>query len=214
MACSPTVKRTKASTTGQKSAAKATKAPKATKPAAKAKATKPVAKATKPVAAKAPKAAKAVKPTAKTPGLAKTPAKLAAKIKPRKPAPAKKHGPRADFGAPIASFFAKQPAALRPLLEELRDLIGASAPDVTSAIKWGMPVFQIGDAMMCALRANKANVNLILSGPPGTFADPDGVLEGDGKTGRHLKLQPGAPVPAAAVRGWLAKAAQVARDKA
>jgi hypothetical protein len=68
--------------------------------------------------------------------------------------------------------------------------------------------------MMCALAAHKSHVNLILAGPPGTFADPEGRLEGEGKTGKHLKLRALADLPKAAVRGWLKAAAETARAKA
>jgi hypothetical protein len=57
-------------------------------------------------------------------------------------------------------------------------------------------------------------VNLILAGPPGTLADPEGRLEGGGKTGKHLKLRTLADLPRAAVRGWLRAAAATARAKA
>jgi len=99
------------------------------------------------------------------------------------------------------------------ILEELRALVEAAAPDATASLKWGMPFFSIGDAMMCALGGHKTHVNLILSGPPGTFADPDGLLAGDGKTGRHLKLTRIDDLPREAVQGWLATAAELARGK-
>jgi hypothetical protein len=86
-------------------------------------------------------------------------------------------------------------------------MIAAAAPSATGAIKWGMPFYSVGGNMMCALGAHKAHVNLILPGPPGTYADPDGLLEGDGKTGQHLKLRALAELPTAAVRGWLETAA-------
>jgi hypothetical protein len=145
---------------------------------------------------------------------------------PKKPAPkkkstAKKQPPparkpvarRADHGAPIDGFFAKQPAALRPILDELRALIAEVVPDAIGSLKWGMPNFAIGGAMTCAIGGHKAHVNLILAGPPGAFADPGKRLEGTGKTGRHLKLVAGDTVPAAEVRGWLATAAKLARAK-
>jgi hypothetical protein len=141
----------------------------------------------------------------------------AAKKKPttRKPTPkkpaAKKPAPRADYGEPIDGFFAKQPAALRPTLEALRALVEKAAPDATSTIKWGMPFYSIGAGTMCALTAHKAHVNLVLSGPPETFPDPDGRLTGDGKTGRRLALAAGDPIPTAQVRKWLAAAAARAR---
>jgi hypothetical protein len=65
--------------------------------------------------------------------------------------------------------------------------------------------------MMCAITAHKAHVNLVLSGPPGTFADPDDRLVGDGKTGRHLKLETLADLPRAQVLAWLRTAAARAR---
>jgi len=120
-------------------------------------------------------------------------------------------GPRADFGKPIDGFFAKQPPQLRLILEELRNLVEEAAPAARSSIKWGMPFYTLAGKPVCALAAFKAHVNLILAGPDGTFADPDRLLEGDGKTGRHLKLRTPDQIPRAAVRGWLAAAAALAR---
>jgi hypothetical protein len=57
-------------------------------------------------------------------------------------------------------------------------------------------------------------VNPISRVLPGTFADRGGLLEGEGKTGRHLKLRTLDELPRDAVRGWLRTAAQVARKKA
>jgi hypothetical protein len=144
----------------------------------------------------------------KTVGATKTVKTPAAKT------PAQKWRRRADLGAPVDGFFARQPPALRAILEALREEIGRAAPGAVAAIKWGMPMYTLDGVMMCALGAHKAHVNLILAGPPGTFADPDGLLTGDGKTGKHLKLRALADVPRAAVRKWLATAASTARAKA
>jgi hypothetical protein len=165
---------------------------------------------TKKVAAKkaAAKVAKAAKTKAAKPQARKsTPGALAAD-------PAQKWGTRADLGAPIDGFFARQPPALREILEALRAEVERAAPEAVGAIKWGMPFYTLRGEMMCALAGHKSHVNLILAGPPGTFADPDGRLEGDGKTGKHLKLNALAQLPRAAVRGWLETAAATARAKA
>jgi len=130
----------------------------------------------------------------------------------KKPA-AKKPAQRADLGAPIDGFFARQPAPLRPILEELRRLIEDAAPDADSSIKWGMPFYTMDGAMMCALGGHKSHVNLVLSGPPGAYADPEGRLSGEGKTGRHLKVASLDELPRSAVRGWLRTAAELARKK-
>ena len=182
---------------------------------AKGASKKPSTTKARPAATTKPSTSKKAAP-AKAKVAAKPKPKAAAKAKvvgSRKPA-ARKVGPRADLGAPIAGFFRKQPSPLRTLLDQLHALIEAAAPDARSSIKWGMPFYMIGDEMMCALGGHKSHVNLILSGPPGTFADPGGLLAGDGKTGRHLKLVAGDEVPKDAVRGWLRTAVERARAAA
>jgi hypothetical protein len=190
-----------------KTVAKARKAPKS---AAKVKAgpTAKVAKATKaakPAAASKP-AKKATKKTAK-PAARKTPKPAAMS------ASAAKWGQRADLGAPVEGFFARQPPERRAILEALRAEVTRAAPDAVGSIKWGMPFYTLDGEMMCAIAAHKSHVNLILAGPPGTYADPDGRLEGEGKTGKHLKLRSLAELPLAAVRAWIETAAATARAK-
>lgn len=128
-------------------------------------------------------------------------------------AAARKVPPRADLGAPVDGFFKKHAPHLRAILDELRKLVDEAAPDASSSLKWGMPFYTVGGNMMCALAGFKAHVNLILAGPPGTFADPDGILEGDGKTGKHLKVRALDELPRSAVRGWLRTAAERARTQ-
>jgi hypothetical protein len=120
---------------------------------------------------------------------------------------------RADFGAPIDSFFERQPPAIRAILEELRRLIMQAAPDAQSSIKWGNPWFTIDGQMFCALTAHKAHVNLILYGEPQAFADPEGWLAGEGAGGRHLKLSEASEIPGESVARWLRTAAELARAK-
>lgn len=101
-----------------------------------------------------------------------------------------------------------------PILEELRKLIEETAPDAVSSIKWGMPFYTLDGTMICALGGHRSHVNLILSGPAGAYADPEGRLAGEGKTGRHLKLTTLAELPRDVVRGWLRTAVELARKKA
>ena len=74
-----------------------------------------------------------------------------------------------------------------------------------------MPFYTVGGETLCALAGFKAHVNLILPGPKGTYADPDDLLEGEGSTGRHIKVRSLDELPRAAVRGWLRVAAKRAR---
>jgi len=148
-----------------------------------------------------------VKPTSRKKPVASARKKPVARTKPavsaRKPPAPRKPARRADYGAPIDGFFARQPAHLRAILVELRALIDAVAPEATASIKWGMPFYTLAGANFCALGAHKAHVNLILSGPSSAFVDPDGRLSGDGRIGRHLKLTSVDELPRADVRRWL-----------
>lgn len=177
------------------------------------RASKPKPKPTSKLKARTRPTTPGKKPAATKKSFAARPATAARKPAAAKRVAVKKPGTRGDFGAPIAGFFTKQPKPLRPLLEELRDLVQEVIPDAESSIKWGMPFFTIDGTMMCALAGHKSHVNLILAGPPGTYSDPDNRLAGSGKTGRHLKLTAADKVPREAVRGWLATAAALARSK-
>ena len=196
-----------------KTSPKAKKAP-ASKRATPVKTTETKTTKTTKTPAQAPRRGAKLKPPAsRSPAPTKTSsdAPRPAKRTPGVPAPAKKFAPRADLGAPVEGFFVRQQPHLLPILEELRALIAAAAPDATAALKWGMPFYSVGPGMMCALAGFKGHVNLILPGPPGTYADPGGLLEGDGKTGRHLKLRTLGQLPGAIVRAWLRTAAERAR---
>ncbi len=173
----------------------AAKPAKPRKPAAAAKRKPAAAAKQKPAAAAKQKPAAAAKPAAAQ----------------KKAAAPKRFGTRADLGKPVDGFFARQPPHLRAILDELRMIVREAAPDATASLKWGMPFYTLGGTMMCALGSHAAHVNLILAGPPGTFADPDRLLEGDGKTGRHLKLRSLDDLPRAAARGWVRAAAERAR---
>lgn len=167
----------------------------------------------KPTQATAEKKKTAPKKAAPAPKKAASAPKKAApapkQTAPSKPMAAKKPAPRADLGAPIDGWFDKQKEPIRGIAEALRRLILEAAPDAQASIKWGMPFFTRG-GMMCAIGGHKAHVNLILAGGPGTYADPKGLLEGEGTTGRHLKLRSLADLPVADVRGWLRAAAKQA----
>jgi len=129
----------------------------------------------------------------------------------KKAGPSRPVARRADFGAPVDGFIAKQSPERRALLEKLRQLVQTVAPDAEGALKWGMPMFTVDGRMMCGLGAHKAHVNLIFAGRPELFVDPERRLEGEGKTGRRLVLRQLSDLPERAVRSWLKAAADNAR---
>ena len=154
----------------------------------------------------------AKKAPAKSRSAAKAPAKKAkAAVSRSAAAPVAR---RADYGAPIDQFFEKYDGELREVIVALRKLVEAAAPDASASLKWGMPFYVVAGEMYCAIGGHKAHVNLILPGAPGTFKDPEGRLEGEGKTGQHLKLRSRKDLPEKTVREWLKLAAANARTKA
>jgi hypothetical protein len=112
---------------------------------------------------------------------------------------------RADLGKPIDSIIDKQPKDIKAIAVALREMIEAAAPKATSSLKWGMPFFTLDGKMMVAIGIHKKHVNLILPGAPD---DPKGLLQGEGKTGKHLKLTTVSELPKTEVKKWLAAAAK------
>jgi hypothetical protein len=77
--------------------------------------------------------------------------------------------------------------------------------DVRELLHDGCPVACVGDAPFAYVNAFKAHANVgFFHGA--TLADPAGMLEGDGKRMRHVKLRPGKDLDAAAL-GELIEAA-------
>ncbi len=122
-------------------------------------------------------------------------------------------GARADYGARVDAFYARQPPPLREVLEALRALVEEAIPDAESSLKWGMPFYTVDGAIVCSTSAHRAHVNLILWGPPSAFPDPGGRLAGTGKAGRHLRLTRVDEIPRAAVRRWVRIARDVAKAR-
>ncbi len=129
------------------------------------------------------------------------------------PKPVRRAAPRADFGAPIDDFLVKQPPELRVILDALRALIDEAAPHAHASLKWGQPFYALNGAMMCALGAHQAHVNLILVGAPDAFVDPEGRLSGSGSGSRHLKLTSMDDFPRERIRQWLAVSAAYASKR-
>lgn len=126
----------------------------------------------------------------------------------KKTTAAAKPAPRKDFGAPVDGFFAKQTGEIKAIADELRALVEKALPKAESSLKWGMPCYTLGGKMAVTIGVHKAHVNFILAGPPGTYPDPKGLLQGEGKTGKHLKLEPGDAIPTKEITAWLKLAAK------
>jgi len=132
----------------------------------------------------AAKHSKQTKPAARKP--AKRPGPKAAKRPTTQPAADKKYAKRSDLGASIDGYLAGLDGEPHAICDTLVTLIQKAAPAATSELKWGMPVFAIGGAMLCYFRVQKTYIRFGLA-PGAALDDPDGVLYGSGD-GKHLKL--------------------------
>ena len=77
--------------------------------------------------------------------------------------------------------------------------------DVRELLHDGHPTACVGDAAFGYTNAFTAHVNVGLF-LGAILADPAGLLQGDGKYMRHVKLRPGAPVETAALQALITAA--------
>ena len=74
----------------------------------------------------------------------------------------------------------------REVARALRDLILEAAPELGEIVKWGTPCY-VGRKLVCSIAAHSDHTNLEFY--RGTsLRDPKRLLEGTGKSLRHVKL--------------------------
>jgi hypothetical protein len=84
--------------------------------------------------------------------------------------------------------------------------------DVRELIHDGCPVACVGDAPFAYVNAFRAHVNVgFFQGA--SLPDPAGLLEGDGRFMRHVKLRPGATIDEAALARLVTVACHAVRAK-
>ena len=115
-------------------------------------------------------------------------------------------------GDPAVDTFLKgYPPPVREIAVKAREVILSVMPDATEKVYPGWKVIQYGagtdmKSVFAAISPQRERVNLGLANGA-DLEDPDGLLEGDGKAIRHVKLTSleaaGAPAVKALVRGAL-----------
>ncbi|MEO6061482.1 MAG: DUF1801 domain-containing protein [Thermoflexales bacterium] len=131
---------------------------------------------------------KSAKSAGKTP-IKKAPAKPAAK----KPA-AKRTTPKVSplAGKAVEAYLAKIDPGMAALIQALRPLIKAAAPEAVEVVKWAQPVYEI-NGPFAYIRAFTHYVSLgFWRGA--TLPSGASILEGDGDRMRHLKLRSAADI--------------------
>jgi len=87
---------------------------------------------------------------------------------------------------PIDAFIRQASPLVRPVLRDLRELVRNELPEAKEEIKWGRPVYSLNH-IVCYLAASGDHANLgFYRGVE--LKDPKGLLEGEGKKLRHIKV--------------------------
>lgn len=113
----------------------------------------------------------------------------------------------------VDAWFSARPGPLGALARRWNDRLRARGDDVRELIHDGQPTACVGDAAFAYVDAFTAHVNV------GFFlgarlADPAGLLEGNGKSMRHVKLRPGQPVDEPALEALVLAAYLAVREAA
>jgi hypothetical protein len=105
----------------------------------------------------------------------------------------------------VDRWFAEPPEELRSIAREWFARMRECGEDVLELLHDGHPTACVGDGAFGYVNAFTAHVNVgFFRGAE--LQDPAGLLEGNGKYMRHVKLRPGAKVDEAALRALIAVA--------
>ena len=95
--------------------------------------------------------------------------------------------PKHPMNQNIEGWFAKLSDSQRPLLLKLRELILETSGGITEEIKWGQPCYS-KNKLFCYLQKSKSHVTIGFQ-QGAHLDDHDGILEGEGKDMRNVKVK-------------------------
>ena len=108
--------------------------------------------------------------------------------------------------ADVEKWLAAAPEGQRAILDALREMIRVAGTGVVEEFKWGRPVYKSGGGLFSYLHRTKNHVTLGFH-HGAELKDPKGLLEGDGKDMRHVKLTTVAAARDPAIRRLIKQAA-------
>lgn len=101
----------------------------------------------------------------------------------------------------VTEYINKAPKEQKEIMEIIRGLIHQNVGQVTEEYKWSRPVFRTNEDF-AYLQANKQHVNLGFYRGFEMLNDPKGLLEGTGKSMRHIKLKSVAEIDKNLLSEW------------
>jgi hypothetical protein len=107
----------------------------------------------------------------------------------------------------VDSYISAAPAPQAACMRLLLSWLEAEVPEVHVQIKWSRPVFGTTHDF-AYFKSTKKHLSLGFMKGEG-LPDPQGLLEGDGKDMRHIKLNDPATMPETQIREWMRMAANL-----
>ena len=93
-----------------------------------------------------------------------------------------------DPSARIDAFIAGLGSPHREIAVALRRLIRGADKRLVEAVKWGWPCYTAAGRNVCGFMVQRDTVNFFLF-HGAELDDPDGLIEGTGRSMRHVKLR-------------------------
>ena len=87
----------------------------------------------------------------------------------------------------VTAYISTASSEQKEIFENLRQLIHNNIDNITEEIKWGIPVF-IKSKIFTYLRVTKKHITIGFYNID-RIKDTAGILEGEGKTMRHIKIK-------------------------
>lgn len=101
----------------------------------------------------------------------------------------------------VTTYIENAPGEQRDIMILLRALLHDSVADVVEEFKWSRPVFSKGKSF-AYFQANKGHVSVGFTRHFEKLNDPNGLLEGTGKTMRHVKIKSVSEIDADRLKDW------------
>ena len=102
----------------------------------------------------------------------------------------------------ITEYIEKAPSTQKEIMELVRILMHEEVKNLIEDFKWNRPIFK-STKDFAYLQSNKSYVTLGFTKDIEKLEDPDCLLEGTGKTMRHIKLKNLSDVDSKRLTSWI-----------
>jgi len=102
----------------------------------------------------------------------------------------------------VTAYIESAPAEQREIMTIIRDIIHREVKNVVEEFKWSRPIFK-STSNFAYFQSNKNHISVGFTKDIEKLQDPDHLLEGSGKTMRHLKVKKAADIDIERITAWI-----------